>query len=825
MSQSEFDIGPLTWVKGEIDAAIVRAKEQIAHFAANIGDTMPLRLAQPHLHQVKGAIQMVGLDGVARFVEELERFMHALETHEIEPTAEMLDVLDHGYDAVGKYLEDLMAGAPNVPLDLFPIYQKLLQARNVERISESDLFFPDLSARAPKSDGFSPVPEAEVARYVRSVRTKYQKGLLSFLKNPTDRTGLSAMREALAQVEVTQTQPANRTFWWSAVALIDGLLEGGVAPQFSVKSLCGRIDQQIRRVGENSAKVAEKLNRDVLYCVAIAHPATDRLKQVKETFELDALLPRRPSLASPSDQALDRAKPLLRELAELILGAKEAWLKFTAGNTDVLKTFQDHTRRALSKAQALGFEPLTGLMEKISAGADGLAANGAAKNGESSETVAMEMATALMLTESATQNFARLTPEFAHQAEVQGRRLQASLAGESTTDIEDAPLLDEIGRKAQEKLLLAQIGTEIQTNLRHIEQVLDAFFRDPSKRAEIPGLTSYIRQIFGALSILELERAADLLNACQHIIDKFSDLNQEPVARDMELVAEGLSSLGFYIEAVQHGRTDAFEIIKPVIKTFPGIKNSDVRETDVSLQPAPEPVIAMPEAPIASIEAGVEDQKSQAQRLFLNWQTAPDGVARAALRAQLTTLAQDADLIDDQQLKERASKALAALDQAGEHPNIDVAQAVTELTAPKFAAVAPSKETARLIEASKEVIDQELLDTYLEETDEVLATVSEQVGTLRRRAHDHEALVTIRRGFHTLKGSGRMVGLTELGEVAWGIEQTMNRWLEDEKDATPQLLEMVQHAHDAFAGWIELLRLDGTVHVDATGHLAKSALN
>ena len=821
MSQSEFDIGPLTWVKGEIDAAIVRAKEQIAHFAANIGDTMPLRLAQPHLHQVKGAIQMVGLDGVARFVEELERFMHALETHEIEPNAAALDVLDQGYDAVGKYLEDLMAGAPNVPLDLFPIYQKFLQARNVERISESDLFFPDLSARAPKSDSLSPVAEAEVPRYVRSVRTKYQKGLLIFLKNPTDRTGLGAMRDALAQIEITQTQPANRTFWWSAVAFIDGLLEGGVAPQFSVKSLCGRIDQQIRRVGENSAKVAEKLNRDVLYYVAIAHPATDRLKQVKDTFELDAHLPRA-SLVSPGNQALDRAKPILRELAELILGAKEAWLKFTAGNTDVLKTFQDHTRRALSKAQTLGFEPLTGLIEKITAGADALAAKGTAKNGESSETVAMEMATALMLTESAAQNFARLTPEFAHQAEVQGRRLQASLAGESTTDIEDAPLLDEIGRKAQEKLLLAQIGTEIQTNLRHIEQVLDAFFRDPSKRGEIPGLTSYIRQIFGALSILELERAADLLNACQRIIDKFSDLNQEPVARDMELVAEGLSSLGFYIEAVQHGRTDAFEIIAPVIKTFPGIKNNDVRETDGSLQPAPEPVITMPEVPIASIEAGVEDQKSQAQMLFLNWQTAPDGIARAALRAQLTTLAQDADLIDDQQLKERASKALAALDQAGEHPNLDVAKAVTELTAPKFAAVAPSKETARLIEASKEVIDQELLDTYLEEADEVLATVSEQLGTLRRRAHDHEAFVTIRRGFHTLKGSGRMVGLTELGEVAWGIEQTMNRWLEDEKDATPPLLEMVQHARDAFAGWIELLRLDGTVHVDATVLLAEA---
>jgi len=815
MSQSDFDIGPLTWVKAEIDAAILRAKEQIAHFAANISDTTPLRFAQPHLHQVKGAIQMVGLDGVARFVEEVERFMQALEMREVEPTAETLDLLDQGFDAIGKYLDELMAGAPDVPLALFPMYQKFLEARKVERISESDLFFPDLSVRAPKSDAAAPVAEPEVPRYVRSVRTKYQKGLLGFLKNPADHAGLSAMRDALAQIEATQSQPASRTFWWSTVAFIDGLLEGGVTPQFNVKSLCGRIDQQIRRVAENSAKVAEKLNRDVLYYVASAKPATERLKQVKSAFELDAQLPQ--AASSPGDQALDRVKPILRDLTEMIAGAKEGWLKFTAGNADVLKAFQDYTRRAQNKSQTLNFEPLSGLLAKIADAADVLAAQGAS----SSETVAMEMATALLLTENALQNYVRLTPEFSHQAEVQGRRLQASLAGESTADIEQVPLLDEIGRKAQEKLLLAQVGTEIQTNLRHVEQVLDAFFRDNTKRADIPGLTSYIRQIFGALSILELERAADLLNACQRIIDKFADPNQEPVPRDMELVAEGLSSLGFYIEAVQHGRADAFNIIAPVIKTFPGVKNHDVRETDVHGVALEEVAVSPTEVPVASVEAGIEAQKGHTQALFEAWQAAPDGASRAALRAQLTTLAQDADLIDDQPLKERASKALATLDQ-GDIPSEAVKQAVTELTAPKVAAVAPSKETARLLEASKETVDRELLETYLEEAHEVLATVSEQLGMMRRRPHDHDALVTIRRGFHTLKGSGRMVGLTDLGEVAWGIEQTMNRWLEEEKDASPELLNMIQHAHDAFAGWVELLTLDGAVQVDAKVLLAEA---
>ena len=70
----------------------------------------------------------------------------------------------------------------------------------------------------------------------------------------------------------------------------------------------------------------------------------------------------------------------------------------------------------------------------------------------------------------------------------------------------------------------------------------------------------------------------------------------------------------------------------------------------------------------------------------------------------------------------------------------------------------------------------------------------------RDAPHDREALTTIRRGFHTLKGSGRMVGLTELGEVAWQCEQVMNKWLKDEKPATPQLLAFIELAQDVVLG-------------------------
>ena len=100
----------------------------------------------------------------------------------------------------------------------------------------------------------------------------------------------------------------------------------------------------------------------------------------------------------------------------------------------------------------------------------------------------------------------------------------------------------------------------------------------------------------------------------------------------------------------------------------------------------------------------------------------------------------------------------------------------------------------RLANASSEVLDAELLSIFLEEANEVLGTLAETLPIAERDPHDVEALTTIRRSFHTLKGSGRMVGLNELGETAWAVEQVMNHWLQQETDGTPALMQMLEEA-------------------------------
>ena len=80
--------------------------------------------------------------------------------------------------------------------------------------------------------------------------------------------------------------------------------------------------------------------------------------------------------------------------------------------------------------------------------------------------------------------------------------------------------------------------------------------------------------------------------------------------------------------------------------------------------------------------------------------------------------------------------------------------------------------------------------------------------------NDQVSLVTLRRSFHTLKGSGRMVGLMELGEAAWAVEQVLNGWLHEARPATAALLEMLDLAAGLFKVWVVQLEAGGGSHID-----------
>src|SRR5690606_26120542 len=93
------------------------------------------------------------------------------------------------------------------------------------------------------------------------------------------------------------------------------------------------------------------------------------------------------------------------------------------------------------------------------------------------------------------------------------------------------------------------------------------------------------------------------------------------------------------------------------------------------------------------------------------------------------------------------------------------------------------------------LIDDEIIEIFVEEAGEVLDALNTYFPRWAMNQHDQEALVEFRRAFHTLKGSGRMVGAGTVGELAWSIENMMNRVIDNSIVATPTLIELVRTVH------------------------------
>ncbi|MFM2276506.1 MAG: hypothetical protein RL211_2378 [Pseudomonadota bacterium] len=100
-------------------------------------------------------------------------------------------------------------------------------------------------------------------------------------------------------------------------------------------------------------------------------------------------------------------------------------------------------------------------------------------------------------------------------------------------------------------------------------------------------------------------------------------------------------------------------------------------------------------------------------------------------------------------------------------------------------------------------IDQELRDIFLEEAREVVQTGLAAVKALVVDPADLGEQTTLRRSFHTLKGSSRMVGLAEFGEAAWSLEQLLNTWLAEQKPASEQLVRLSHESLVGFGRWVE----------------------
>jgi chemosensory pili system protein ChpA (sensor histidine kinase/response regulator) len=129
---------------------------------------------------------------------------------------------------------------------------------------------------------------------------------------------------------------------------------------------------------------------------------------------------------------------------------------------------------------------------------------------------------------------------------------------------------------------------------------------------------------------------------------------------------------------------------------------------------------------------------------------------------------------------------------------------------------APTLTTTRSnVPPLAETADPELVKLFIEEAHEELAKIRKFFPAWDQNPMERDSLITVRRCFHTLKGSGRMVGARELGEFAWSIENLLNRVLDNTLTRSPQIVEVLRDSVNALPELVEQLETGRAPRVDA----------
>src|SRR5690606_3670929 len=111
-------------------------------------------------------------------------------------------------------------------------------------------------------------------------------------------------------------------------------------------------------------------------------------------------------------------------------------------------------------------------------------------------------------------------------------------------------------------------------------------------------------------------------------------------------------------------------------------------------------------------------------------------------------------------------------------------------------------------------IDDEIREVFLEEFDEEIVNLRQLLPAWRSNPEDLERLRPIRRVFHTLKGSGRLVGAKTLGEFSWKVENMLNRVLDRTRAPSHAVEVLLEQACDTLPQLNAALRGQGSVTAD-----------
>ena len=787
--QDDIDYTTLAWVKGELDETLNQARQALEAYVEDPTDVSQMRFCATYLHQVQGTLRMVELYGAAMVTEEMEHLAAALlDGGPIADRDEAYAVLMRGIMQLPDYLERLQSGHKDIPIVLLPLLNDLRAARGEKGLSEIALFTPNLGRDLPGAaqGPAQPLPEAELRSRAEQLRAAFQLALLKWFRNDDVDANLDRLTETCDKlVGLTAEVEARRLFWVTA-GVLEALRAKSFEPSLQLKQTVGKVEREIKRLadaGEKSfrADPPRELTRDLLYFVAHAPTQHGRIGELRNVFNLAALLPSeqevehaRSSLTGHNRSLLDTVSSAIKEDLMRVKDALDLHLRNPDAQSAQLSSQIEVLERVSDTLGMLGLGVARRVVQEQRDAVQSVV------NGDraADESTLLDIAGALLYVEASLDD--------------QVQHLGGTPAGEDAS----AKLPSIETRRVMQALV-----KEAQTNFTRAKQCFVGFIESSWDADQLKEAPELLDQVAGALRIVELPEPAGYLDAIGRFTEReLLEKRRVPGVVQMETLADALASLEYFLEAQGEQRPGRERILHTARGSL----------EKLGYWPLPDAIPAVAEAPADA--AAVIDAAAVADPFG---DVAFD--ATAALVEATGPATQAAAFVAEPALDVRPGPT--------REPESVVEPVVAEVVAPEPAAEAPAPIAVAPepvaapsdgpivggFEAASEEIDEEIREVFVEEVAEEIDNLTELLPPWVDAPANLEQLKSIRRVFHTLKGSGRLVGAMTLGEFSWKVENMLNRVLDHTIQPTPSVIGVVQAAHGVLPEILAALRGERSV--------------
>ncbi|MEE2892312.1 MAG: Hpt domain-containing protein [Pseudomonadota bacterium] len=762
----------LDWVKGEIEETLHRAREALEAFADAPDDPTLARQCLTGLHQVHGTLQMVELTGAATLAGEMEALAQALMNGSTVDEERAQEALMEGILQLPSHLNRVHRGAVDDPRVHALLMDRMRMARGAERQASTARPAVDPETVAAFMAGDGPTE-------IRKVRGAYQKAMVALLrgKQPPGKMYQFFDRAFTRLEELVPASPTQQ-LWALAGVAMEAAQSAGAEPKVTLPLLRG-LDQQLKDLAGSpeAALVAQpvvELVEQITDFIAASGHASQRLDAVQAVQEgADEPLP--VILVGADDETIAMVAAALHEELASVRDRLDLFVRGSVADAEGLHSLGADLQRVAGTLQVAG---LDALRETVVRQVSWLQSQASATGLD--EEAIMEVASAVLY--------------------VDGELMR--LAGIDSEDSDGMPgsLSD-----AQTAVL-----REARASLEAVKQGIVDFIASDWEHAHLERVPGMLDGVGSVLGLVPLEQAATLVEQSRTYLEaEVLGPRAIPAWQRLDTLADAITSIDYYLERLIEDRVIPDPRLLEIAEASMAQLRADASalsmdEASLDARPVSSPTAA-PREPGLGPESSGPQPGVGSEAMTSEMTESDDDLDATSVRAPDDM--PDIELVGDAGTDEVLDFDLPsapdeALDVSGfdfdlpQNSADDPAGPDAERAFDGAASVAAGQGALLPMDDEPTLVDEEIVEIFLEEVVEVMSNLDAALPKWSADPSDAGALGDIRRAFHTLKGSGRMVGANLLGELAWSVENMLNRVIDGTISASPTVLDLT---HDVRA--------------------------